>query len=85
MNGDADVPNRSSSPLKRRASSMEPEENGNKNGGAGFANSTYEDGTGDHVRAMSVDMPDADDAVVVNETSHGKLGTTCFLLSRIVH
>ncbi|KAK0389430.1 hypothetical protein NLU13_3005 [Sarocladium strictum] len=70
MNGDADVPNRSSSPLKRRASSMEPEENGNKNGGAGFANSTYEDGTGDHVRAMSVDMPDADDAVVVNETSH---------------
>lgn len=61
MNGDANLPHRSSSPLKRRASSMDPEENNNnKAAGANTSSSGAENGSGIAPRAMSVDMPDAD-------------------------
>ena len=52
MNGDIDVSNRSSSPLKRRASSMEPEEDDKTKGVAESQNS------GSFPRAMSIDPPD---------------------------
>jgi hypothetical protein len=56
---------------------MEPEEDGSKNGGPGFGSSTTEIGAGGSVRAMSVDMPDADDVAVVNETNQGKPCVAC--------
>lgn len=66
MNGDAELPHRSSSPLKRRASSMDPE-----NGAAASCNgedvnmdaslsATAADST-DAPRAMSVDPQDGVD------------------------
>ncbi|KAL7918893.1 hypothetical protein ACQKWADRAFT_302851 [Trichoderma austrokoningii] len=62
MSGDADLPHRSSSPLKRRASSMDPETTANKAGDA--ANGSIEDvdmtsssvPSTDLPRAMSVDV-----------------------------
>ncbi|KAL9489372.1 hypothetical protein ACSS6W_001649 [Trichoderma asperelloides] len=63
MNGDADLPQRSSSPLKRRASSMDPETTTNKNGDA-VVNGSAEDvemtsssvPSAELPRAMSVDI-----------------------------
>jgi ubiquitin carboxyl-terminal hydrolase 4/11/15 len=67
MNGDADLPQRSSSPLKRRASSMDPETTANKNGDT--ANGSTEDvemvstsiPSTDLPRAMSVDVVEVSD------------------------
>ncbi|PNY22306.1 Ubiquitin carboxyl-terminal hydrolase 12 [Tolypocladium capitatum] len=63
MNGDAELPHRSSSPLKRRASSMEPETDAHKNGdaGAGAASQPAERGnepSDGFPRAMSIDAPE---------------------------
>lgn len=52
MNGDADLPHRSSSPLKRRASSMEPEGDSHIKGGSDTQGSSC------LPRAMSVDPPE---------------------------
>lgn len=65
MNGDADLPQRSSSPLKRRASSMDPDPEPTRNGDAD-ANHAADSSSTHHgptqmSRAMSVEMPDADD------------------------
>lgn len=68
MNGDADLPQRSSSPLKRRASSMDLEATANKNGDA--ANDSAEDvemtsssiPSTELPRAMSVDIVEVSDA-----------------------
>lgn len=68
MNGDADLPQRSSSPLKRRASSMDPETTGNSNGDA--ANGSTEDvemtsssiPSAELPRAMSVDVVEVSDS-----------------------
>lgn len=67
MNGDAELPQRSSSPLKRRASSMDPETITNKNGDV--ASSTTEDVemtsssnlSTELPRAMSVDVVEVSD------------------------
>ncbi|POR34853.1 Ubiquitin carboxyl-terminal hydrolase 12 [Tolypocladium paradoxum] len=60
MNGDAELPHRSSSPLKRRASSMEPEADAHKNGDAeGGPPRPAEYGTepsNGFPRAMSIDV-----------------------------
>ena len=53
MNGDADLPHRSSSPLKRRASSMEPEDDTNAKGGS------ESNAVNGFPRAMSVDPPES--------------------------
>ncbi|KAK5990277.1 Ubiquitin carboxyl-terminal hydrolase 12 [Cladobotryum mycophilum] len=60
MNGDAELPHRSSSPLKRRASSMDPEADViSKDGDAGDVEmTTSNSATTVLPRAMSVDVPD---------------------------
>ncbi|KAM0559638.1 hypothetical protein ACHAPJ_004162 [Fusarium lateritium] len=66
MNGDADLPHRSSSPLKRRASSMDPENDADKNRDVDMAPSQVNDSvegpsqpsTSTLPRAMSVDAPE---------------------------
>ncbi|CAG9937843.1 unnamed protein product, partial [Clonostachys rosea f. rosea IK726] len=63
MNGDADLPQRSSSPLKRRASSMDPEaeqinQNGEQQTGGGLP------------RAMSIDPPDVPASGATNSESY---------------
>ncbi|KAM0204587.1 hypothetical protein ACHAPA_001969 [Fusarium lateritium] len=68
MNGDADLPHRSSSPLKRRASSMDPENEADKTrdvdmGSTQASNSASVEGpsqlsTSTLPRAMSVDAPE---------------------------
>ena len=61
MNGDAELPHRSSSPLKRRASSMEPGAEAHKNGDAemGVPQPAESDGSSNTFpRAMSVDAPE---------------------------
>jgi hypothetical protein len=60
---------------------MEPEENGNKNGGASFVNSTAEIGAGGGLRAMSVDMPDADEATM-GEPREGRFCSSVFRCSQ---
>lgn len=66
MNGDAELPQRSSSPLKRRASSMDPETITDKNGDAASSagdvemTSTSNPST-ELPRAMSVDVVEASD------------------------
>ncbi|KAF5676738.1 ubiquitin carboxyl-terminal hydrolase 12 [Fusarium heterosporum] len=66
MNGDADLPHRSSSPLKRRASSMDPENEADKTrdvdmGSSQVNNSTtVEDPSASTLpRAMSIDVPES--------------------------
>ncbi|KAJ6446345.1 a-pheromone processing metallopeptidase Ste23 [Purpureocillium lavendulum] len=64
MNGDAELPHRSSSPLKRRASNMEPEPDAHKHAGnpEGSTTQPLGDGSVPHggfPRAMSVDAPEA--------------------------
>lgn len=54
MNGESNAPHRSSSPLKRRASSMEPEAEDKTKGGSDSQ------ATGSFPRAMSVDPPEYD-------------------------
>lgn len=56
MNGDAELPQRSSSPLKRRASSMDPDAAPTKNGSAMDTDGTQS--ASEFPRAMSVDAPD---------------------------
>lgn len=62
MNGDAELPQRSSSPLKRRASSMDPDAGPSKNGSMdidGSQSSQQMNMSADEFpRAMSVDAPD---------------------------
>ncbi|TWU76782.1 CSN-associated deubiquitinating enzyme Ubp12 [Metarhizium rileyi] len=63
MNGDAELPQRSSSPLKRRASSMDPEDAPSKNGSIVDADGSQSSqqmnsSANDFPRAMSVDAPD---------------------------
>lgn len=65
MNGDPDVPHRSSSPLKRRASSMDPENNSDKTRDVEMTTSQPSDtadasqrSTSGLSRAMSVDPPE---------------------------
>ena len=65
MNGDADLPHRSSSPLKRRASSMDPENEAGKGRDVEMGTSQTTNGEQDtqstitsFPRAMSVDAPD---------------------------
>ncbi|OTA01799.1 ubiquitin carboxyl-terminal hydrolase, putative [Trichoderma parareesei] len=65
VNGDADLPQRSSSPLKRRASSMDPETIPNKNGDAAASAGDVEMTSSSHPsaelpRAMSVDVEASD-------------------------
>lgn len=65
VNGDADLPQRSSSPLKRRASSMDPETIPNKNGDAATSAGDVEMASSSHPsaelpRAMSVDVEASD-------------------------
>lgn len=62
MNGDAELPHRSSSPLKRRASSMDPDHDVTKAQGedVDMSSSQHVDSNKPNLsRAMSVDMPDA--------------------------
>ncbi|OAQ98848.1 hypothetical protein LLEC1_05980, partial [Akanthomyces lecanii] len=70
MNGDAELPHRSSSPLKRRASSMDPEPNASsRNDEDAHMNSlqtTVTAKSADAPRAMSVDPPDGADAPAQN-------------------
>lgn len=62
MNGDAELPRRSSSPLKRRASGMDPEADANHNGDADMGTSRAparaSDSSNGYPRAMSVDAPE---------------------------
>ncbi|KAK8930469.1 Ubiquitin carboxyl-terminal hydrolase 12 [Metarhizium anisopliae] len=63
MNGDADLPQRSSSPLKRRASSMDPDAAPTKNGttmdtDASQPSQQIDPSSTEFPRAMSVDAPD---------------------------
>ncbi|KAH0596359.1 hypothetical protein MHUMG1_06221 [Metarhizium humberi] len=63
MNGDADLPQRSSSPLKRRASSMDPDAAPSKNGttmdtDASQPSQQIDPSSTEFPRAMSVDAPD---------------------------
>lgn len=70
MNGDSELPHRSSSPLKRRASSMDPEpDTSSRNGEDVQMNSSQVTDTtatpaksADAPRAMSIDPPDDDAA-----------------------
>lgn len=62
MNGDADLPHRSSSPLKRRASSMDPEPNSVDIVDVDMSSSQTADSASGLPRAMSVDAPDPDAA-----------------------
>ncbi|KAJ4158310.1 uncharacterized protein LMH87_008842 [Akanthomyces muscarius] len=70
MNGDAELPHRSSSPLKRRASSMDPEPDASpRNGEDANVNSSQTTATAksaDAPRAMSVDPPEGADAPAQN-------------------
>lgn len=72
MSGDADLPHRSSSPLKRRASSMDPEDGVAKAAGAGAGIVSPDTGTNGVARAMSVEMTDADDSTTVAGPDQGE-------------
>lgn len=72
MSGDADLPQRSSSPLKRRASSMDPGDGGAKAAGAGAGIVSPDAGTNGVARAMSVEMTDADDPTSVVGSDQGE-------------
>ncbi|KAL7944500.1 hypothetical protein V8C42DRAFT_346239 [Trichoderma barbatum] len=66
MNGDAELPQRSSSPLKRRASSMDPETVQDKNGDAASSTGDVEmastsNPSAELPRAMSVDIVEVSD------------------------
>ncbi|KAL7798354.1 hypothetical protein V8C37DRAFT_417802 [Trichoderma ceciliae] len=66
MNGDAELPQRSSSPLKRRASSMDPETMSDKNGDAASSTGDVEmtsssNPSSELPRAMSVDIVQVSD------------------------
>lgn len=68
MNGDADLPHRSSSPLKRRASSMDPEPNPIDSVDVDMSSSqTAADSSNGLPRAMSVDAPDPDAAAAASQ------------------
>lgn len=82
MNGDAELPHRSSSPLKRRASSMEPEADAHRNGDAEAgvpqpAELGNESSNG-FPRAMSVDVPETNGhGTAGNAASQRKSHMTC--------
>ncbi len=72
MNGDAELPHRSSSPLKRRASNMEHDPDAHKNGDDSEMTATQAPGEenvppGGFPRAMSVDIPEADASKEVDD------------------
>ncbi|UNI14415.1 Ubiquitinyl hydrolase 1 [Purpureocillium takamizusanense] len=74
MNGDAELPHRSSSPLKRRASIMDHEPDAHKNGDGSEMAATQTTGEGaippgGFPRAMSVDVPDAQASGHVDDIS----------------
>ncbi len=79
MNGDAELPHRSSSPLKRRASSMDPEPDASpRNGEDANMNSSQTTATAksaDAPRAMSVDPPEGADAPAQSKLPKKKKST----------
>lgn len=84
MNGDADLPQRSSSPLKRRASSMDPETTANKNGDAANGSTDVEMTSTsipstDLPRAMSVDVVEVSDTK--SSTNGADSPTQCKFIS----
>ncbi|KAH7329234.1 hypothetical protein B0I35DRAFT_456639 [Stachybotrys elegans] len=71
MSGDADLPHRSSSPLKRRASSMDPETNAAKDTDVEMGTSQQSDASNDAAdampREMSIDVPESEGTAVASE------------------
>ena len=73
MNGDNDLPQRSSSPLKRRASSMDPEtDTANQPNGV---DSSTDQGL---PRAMSIDPPDVQGRDDDNGQPSSKPASACY-------
>lgn len=88
MNGDAELPHRSSSPLKRRASSMDPDQDAqSRNGDDVNMNSSQTTATAksaDAPRAMSVDPPDGAGAAATaaTQSKFGSQHATSWLPAR---